>query len=73
MLKQQKVFDLLTGEVIAQFHGHDEEVLCIKHAQYKGEHYLVSTSQDGYIIQWKVDSEWRYVFCNIALIQFAHY
>ncbi|KAI8869446.1 WD40 repeat-like protein [Ramicandelaber brevisporus] len=38
--------------------GHLEEVLCIKKVVYKGERYIVSTSQDGYIIRWKMASDW---------------
>ena len=52
---------MLSGEVLSRFEGHEEEILCIKNAIFNNEHYLVSTSQDGYIIQWKVDSDWTYV------------
>ncbi|RKP39842.1 WD40-repeat-containing domain protein, partial [Dimargaris cristalligena] len=50
-----KVFDVLTGQVVARFEGHMEEILCIKLVQYKGENYALTTSQDGYIIKWHFD------------------
>ncbi|KAJ3019769.1 hypothetical protein HKX48_001785 [Thoreauomyces humboldtii] len=53
-----KVFDLVTGKVVARMEGHDEEVLCIKAIQYKGENYYITTSQDGYLIRWKMDETW---------------
>ncbi|KAL1915225.1 uncharacterized protein VTP21DRAFT_7501 [Calcarisporiella thermophila] len=53
-----KIFDLETGSVIAQLEGHAEEILCVKSVVFKGEHYYISTSQDGYIIKWHVKSDW---------------
>jgi WD40 repeat protein len=46
---------------VARFDGHEEEILSIKHVVYKGDNYFVSTSQDGYIIQHKVDQDWTNV------------
>ncbi|KAJ2623037.1 hypothetical protein GGI26_002646 [Coemansia sp. RSA 1358] len=53
-----KIFNVLTGEVVAQLEGHSEEILCIKSVVYKGENYFVTTSQDGYIRRWHMDSDW---------------
>ncbi|KAG0366234.1 WD40-repeat-containing domain protein [Gamsiella multidivaricata] len=54
-----KVFDVLTGEVIAILEGHSEELLCVKRVQFKGENYFLSGSQDGYLNKWHMDSDWR--------------
>ncbi|KAJ2788627.1 hypothetical protein H4R20_007335, partial [Coemansia guatemalensis] len=53
-----KIFNVLTGEVVARLEGHSEEILCIKSVVYKGENYFVTTSQDGYIRRWSMDSNW---------------
>ncbi|KAI8325369.1 WD40 repeat-like protein, partial [Martensiomyces pterosporus] len=53
-----KIFNVLTGEVVARLEGHSEEILCIKGVVFKGENYLVTTSQDGYIRRWHMDSDW---------------
>jgi WD40 repeat protein len=53
-----KVFDLMTGRVVAKFHGHEEEILCIKSVVFQGENYLCTSSQDGYIYKWKLDETW---------------
>ncbi|KAJ1879376.1 hypothetical protein LPJ66_011705, partial [Kickxella alabastrina] len=53
-----KVFNVLTGQVVARLEGHSEEILCAKSVVYKGENYFVTTSQDGYIRRWHMDSDW---------------
>lgn len=53
-----KIFDVITGEIVNQLHGHDEEILCLKVVEYKNENYLVSTSQDGYIVKWSMSKGW---------------
>nr|KAJ3423251.1 hypothetical protein HK105_007587 [Polyrhizophydium stewartii] len=53
-----KIFDVVSGEVVRKFEGHEEEVLCIKSAVFKGQNYFISTSQDGYIIRWHMASNW---------------
>lgn len=53
-----KIFDIITGERLAVLDGHSEEILCIKAVQFKGDNYLVSTSQDGYIIKWHMAQDW---------------
>ncbi|KAJ1648498.1 hypothetical protein LPJ64_000195 [Coemansia asiatica] len=53
-----KVFNTLTGKVVARLEGHSEEILCIKSVVFKGENYFVTTSQDGYIRRWHMDSDW---------------
>ncbi|KAJ1959479.1 hypothetical protein H4R35_007640, partial [Dimargaris xerosporica] len=53
-----KIFNVVTSKVVARLEGHSEEILCIKRLQFKGDNYLISTSQDGYIIRWKLDDDW---------------
>jgi len=53
-----KVFDVVTGKVINRLEGHTEEVLCIKSLTFKNENYYITTSQDGYIIKWKMKNGW---------------
>ncbi|KAJ1650365.1 hypothetical protein IWQ61_008813 [Dispira simplex] len=53
-----KIFDVVESTVVGKLEGHSEEVLCIKRLQFRGENYVVSTSQDGYIIRWKLDTDW---------------
>jgi WD40 repeat protein len=65
-----KIFDLIESEVVAKLEGHAEEILCIKYALFKGEHHLVTSSQDGYIHQWKVDTDWSYVSASFNLQEF---
>jgi hypothetical protein len=54
----KQIFDVISGKVIARLEGHSEEVLCIKNITYKGEPYFLTTSQDGYIIKWKLQEDW---------------
>lgn len=53
-----KIFDVITGKRLAKLDGHTEEILCIKAVKFKGGNYLISTSQDGYIIKWHMDENW---------------
>lgn len=53
-----KIFNIITGERVAVLEGHSEEILCIKAVKFKGDNYLVSTSQDGYIIKWHMAEDW---------------
>ncbi|KAJ1820864.1 hypothetical protein LPJ60_002967 [Coemansia sp. RSA 2675] len=53
-----KIFNVLTGDVVSRLEGHSEEILCVKSVVYKGENYYVTTSQDGYIRRWHMDSDW---------------
>ncbi|KAL6073692.1 SH3 and multiple ankyrin repeat domains protein 1 isoform X1, variant 2 [Balamuthia mandrillaris] len=53
-----KLFDVVSGKVIAKFENHTEEILCLKMVLFKEENYLLSASQDGYIIKWHFDSTW---------------
>jgi WD40 repeat protein len=50
-----KVFDVVSGKVVNSFHGHQEEILSITVVNFKDEIYLLSTSQDGYILKWKTN------------------
>ena len=53
-----KIFDLVTCERVTQLEGHTEEILCVKAVQFRGQNFLVSTSQDGYIMKWCMDKSW---------------
>lgn len=50
-----QIFDVFTGSVVAQLKGHREEVLSIYRVEFKGQNYLVSSSEDGKIIKWKMN------------------
>lgn len=54
-----KIFDVVNGSVLAKLEGHEEEILCIKAVKFKHENYYLTTSQDGYIIRWHMDSDWK--------------
>lgn len=54
-----QIFDLVEGKVVTQLAGHNEEILSIKAVQFKGENYFLSTSQDGYLIKWKMSADWK--------------
>jgi hypothetical protein len=54
-----KIFSVLSGKVIATLEGHAEEVLCMKKITFKGENYLVTSSEDGRIIKWRMNRDWR--------------
>ncbi|CAG8545866.1 6096_t:CDS:2, partial [Ambispora leptoticha] len=53
-----KIFDVISGKVISRLDGHAEEILCVKSIMYKGTPYYITTSQDGYIIKWQMESDW---------------
>lgn len=54
-----KIFDLFTGAVVAQLRGHKEEILSIKSLVFKGQFYLLTTSQDGHLIKWHMSDDWK--------------
>ncbi|KAG0169473.1 hypothetical protein DFQ29_009680 [Apophysomyces sp. BC1021] len=53
-----KIFDIETCSILGKLEGHAEEILCIKSLTFKEKNYYISTSQDGYIIKWHMDSDW---------------
>ncbi|KAJ1677501.1 hypothetical protein EV182_006040, partial [Spiromyces aspiralis] len=53
-----KIFDIVTGKVVAKLEGHAEEILCIKSVVYRDDNYLITTSQDGYIRRWHLGPDW---------------
>ncbi|CAG8535931.1 10011_t:CDS:10 [Ambispora gerdemannii] len=53
-----KIFDVISGKVISRLDGHAEEILCVKNIMYKDTPYYITTSQDGYIIKWQMESDW---------------
>lgn len=54
-----QIFDVATGERVGLLQGHTEEVLHLLLTTFKGENTIISGSQDGTIIKWTMDSEWR--------------
>jgi len=44
---------------VSQLAGHNEEILSIKALEFKGQQYLLSTSQDGYLIKWHMSEDWK--------------
>ncbi|TPX55650.1 hypothetical protein PhCBS80983_g05130 [Powellomyces hirtus] len=62
-----KIFDLVTGKVVERLEGHEEEVLCIKAVQFKGENYYVTTSQDGYVLKWRMGENWSTLMGSIRM------
>lgn len=63
-----KIFDVITGKRVAKLDGHTEEILCIKAVKFKGGNYLISTSQDGYIIKWHMDENWTTLLESTPMI-----
>ncbi|KAI7852340.1 WD40-repeat-containing domain protein [Circinella umbellata] len=53
-----KIFNIETGQRVAELYGHEEEILCIKSLEFKEKNYFITTSQDGYIIKWQMDKDW---------------
>ncbi|KAI9599559.1 WD40-repeat-containing domain protein [Syncephalis fuscata] len=53
-----KIFDIVSGQVVVKLEGHEEEVICVKLIEFQGDNYIISTSQDGYIIKWKMEKDW---------------
>ncbi|KAJ3124236.1 hypothetical protein HK098_001298 [Nowakowskiella sp. JEL0407] len=64
-----KVFDLSKRKVTARFEGHKEEILSIKLVKFKNEDYILTTSQDGFVIKWKVSDDWSEVLEKTLLTQ----
>lgn len=54
-----KVFDILTGECVEELKGHEEEIMFVNCVTFKGDNYVLSGSQDGTIIKWRMNSEWN--------------
>jgi len=57
----RQLFDITTGEVVRQFAGHDEEILYIELCRYRGESYMLTSSQDGHIIKWRMSPDYTEV------------
>lgn len=54
-----KIFDL-QGRILHRLQGHSEEVLHIKQLWHDdGRNVLFTCSQDGYVMVWEFDSDWR--------------
>lgn len=54
-----KVFDVLDTQNVKVCPGHQEEVLCLKIVKFKKKYYMLSTSQDGYILKWNMDDQFN--------------
>lgn len=56
-----KIFNVLTGEVVARLEGHTEEIFCLKKVVFQDENYLLTCGEDGRFIRWKMNEDYRYV------------
>lgn len=70
-----KVFNITSGEVsnpshaqnltptqvVETLHGHEEEILCLKRIKFDGETFLISGSEDGRMIKWKMNRDYGLV------------
>jgi len=68
-----KVFNILTGEVVTKLEGHTEEILCVKKLKFKGINYLLSSSEDGRIIKWKMNENYSAVIARILIDDMTTY
>ncbi|KNC45917.1 uncharacterized protein AMSG_00032 [Thecamonas trahens ATCC 50062] len=72
-----KIFDVLTGELVARLEGHTEEVVALKVATFCGSNYIVSCSQDGSTRRWRMSPDWTILieaakFCdNVTCMSFT--
>ncbi|KAI9476240.1 MAG: WD40-repeat-containing domain protein [Benjaminiella poitrasii] len=62
-----KIFRIETCERVTVLEGHMEEILCIKAVNFKGQRYLISTSQDGYIIKWHMNEDWTELLDSVRM------
>lgn len=53
-----KIFNVLTGKVVARLEGHQEEIFCIKKLKFKGENYLLTCGEDGRFIKWHMNEDY---------------
>lgn len=66
-----KIFEIATGKVVGRMEGHKEEILSIRTVLFDNTNYLLSTSQDGYIIRWKMTVDWYYLKSKDSMLRFA--
>ena len=52
-----KIYDILTGKVLLQLEGHQEEILCMKLVTFANKEYLLTGGQDGRIIRWEINED----------------
>ncbi len=43
------IFDVISGKIVSELHGHTEEVLCLKTVWFKEDFYYLTASYDGSI------------------------
>ena len=54
-----KVYDTVTGQVLLRMEGHQEEILSLQRVQFKSDQYWLSCGQDGRVIKWKIEDDYR--------------
>eukprot|EP01134_Creolimax_fragrantissima_P008429 CFRG8429T1 len=55
-----KVFDTVSGDLVCTLDGgHTEEILHFVLTTFKGVNHIISAGQDGTIIVWEMDDDWR--------------
>ncbi len=52
-----KVYNVVSGEVVARLEGHKEEILQLRLLHFKGSPYILSCSQDGYLWKWRMQDD----------------
>eukprot|EP01117_Protostelium_nocturnum_P011269 TRINITY_DN4093_c0_g2_i4.p1 TRINITY_DN4093_c0_g2~~TRINITY_DN4093_c0_g2_i4.p1 ORF type:complete len:531 (-),score=175.47 TRINITY_DN4093_c0_g2_i4:719-2311(-) len=53
-----KIFNTESGEVVERLEGHQEEVLCLKRVVFKETNYLLSGSEEGFMIKWEMNEDY---------------
>ena len=54
-----KIYDVVTGEILLRMEGHQEEILSLKYFQFKNKNFLLTCGQDGRIIKWTIESDFK--------------
>ncbi|CAO3628262.1 unnamed protein product [Cunninghamella blakesleeana] len=60
-----KIFDIVKGVVVSTLFGHKKEIYSIKAIKFNNENYIISTSEDGKIIKWKLNEDWQLVESHV--------
>ena len=53
-----KIFDLATGKLLLKLNGHEEEIIALKLVIFDKQNYILTGSNDGRLIKWKMNADW---------------
>lgn len=53
-----KIFDLITSQLLAKLSGHEEEIIALKLVRFNQQNYILTGSNDGRLIKWKMSADW---------------